>query len=600
MRLTLLLILLLFSSLAFCAAKAEVLYMEPAPPAPSAPQKKTPEWKINQIGEASVGYQTVKDSRDESKDSVIGKVVYSVNGQREQEKMSGAIQFDRKFMTTGDIKNIILKGEWKGENNEFSLSHNLSDTGNIVARIYNLAQLRDTKLNFMRRDGEYSFVVNLSQTTNENRSAGTLQQRTEAKERNLSIIKKGEKSETRLVWSNVENNLPITGAHSSVKNLSLKTTRNLKGDVQLLLGLESTDSDSRGGRTQPLVSSSNKKYSAGLTIPMGEKWKLKFSYDSLKNSYSSAGMSVSTSTNILDYTISYQLLPPLAWETSYNIYKTSGQSETRRIYSRLSLTGAPHGYFRLGATNLLYQLLSVKDRTGRTVSENDQVQLNVPFNLGTKTNVMGTFTLGKQESAGPGGMTTNMKNYNITWNYRASSSSRYYLQYNTNETSTRGLPSNSLDNYRGGVEWTAKAKGKDMPLSLTRTSSSSSYGTQGADVDETALTIGFPSPSPRTRIKYTFALTSAETRQVGKTLNRDAKKHSLNLSLANKKGDTRLESFLSYIDTDEDLFNISFALVHQKGKDYKVSLTLFKNRECFYPATPYDTSNIFLEILYGF
>lgn len=598
-RMVVVIFLLLFSlNLAFPAAKAEVLWMEPPPP---APPPKAEEWKMNAAGDASLGLQSVKDASSAKREGVIDKVVVSVNGEKEKQKVNASLQFNRQFMTTGDLKDIGLKAEWKDERMNLGILHNLSDTGNIASRIYNLTNLKDTKLNFGFKQGDYSFLLDLSRTNNKNRSAGMLQQDVDAKQNILSLIKKGEKNEMRLVWSDVNNSSPLTGFHSSAKNLSFKTTHNLKGDTQLSFGLESMDTNSRSSRATPFVSSSNKKYSLGLTTPIAEKWKFKVNFDSLHNSYSSSGRSTDTTTHIMDYTLSYQILPPLAWELSYNIYKTSGQSETRRLYTRLNLTEAPRGYFRLGSSSLLYQLLSVKDRTGRKVSENNQFQLALPINLGTKSNFMGTLTLGKQESAsGPTSRATDMKNYNLSLNHRATANSRYFLQYNTNDTSTRGFPSNNVDNYRMGIELVAKAKGRQMPISLTRTTSSSNYGDQGSDVEETAITFGLPSSSPRTRVSYIFAITSSETRAVGGTTQRDARKHSLNMSLANKKGDLRLESLISYIDTTENLFNISLSLVHQKPKSYKISFVLFRNKECFFPATPYNTQNILLELVYNF
>lgn len=583
---------------AFGGAKAEILYMEPSPP---APPPKAEEWKINTAGDVSIAQQSVKDSAGKSRAGLISKLVVSINGEKENQKVNGALQFNRQFMTTGDLKNLGLKAEWKDEKREFNILHNTSDTGNIAARIYNLTSLKDTKLNFGFKEAEYSFLVNFSKTNNQSRSAGVLQQDVEAKQNILSIVKKGTKNETQLIWSDMENSSPLTGFRSSAKNLSLKSVHYLKGGSQIALGLESMDTNSRSNRTAPTVSSINKKYSLGLTTPLGEKLKLKVNFDSLRNNYNSAGRSVTTTTSIMDYTLSYQLLPPLAWELSYNIYKTGGQSETRRLYSRLNLTGTPQGYLRLGSSNLLYQLLSVKDRTGRTVSQNNQFQLAIPINLGIKTNFMGTITLGKQESlAGTTTRTTDIKNYNLTFNHRATATSRYFLQYNTNDTSTRGLPSNTVDNYRMGIEIMAKSKGQQMPISLTRTISSSNYGAQGSDVKETALTIGLPSASPRTRLNYIFAITDSKSRSVGRTIERNAKRHSLNMSLANKKGDLRLESLLSFIDTTEDLFNISLSLVYQKPKSYKLSFVLFRNKECFFPATPYNTQNILLEWVYNF
>lgn len=586
------------ANLAFCGAKAEILYMEPAPP---APPPKVEEWKINTAGDVSLGHQSVKDTRGKKRDGVISKLVVSINGEKEKQKVNGSIQFNRQFMTTGDLKNLGLKAEWKDERREFNILHNLSDTGNIAGRIYSLTSLRDTRLNFGLKEGEYSLLMNLSSSSNQSRSAGVLQQDVDTKQNILSLVKKGYNSETKLIWSDVENSSPLTGFHSSAKNLSLKSVHNLKGDSQISFGLESMDTNSRSNRTAPVVSSSNKKYSLGFTRPLGDKWKLKVNFDSLRNNYNSAGRSVTTTTSITDYTLSYQLLPPLAWELSYNIYKTGGQSETRRLCSRLNLTGTPEGYLRVGSSNLLYQLLSVKDRTGRTVSQNNQFQLAIPVNLGTKTNFMGMIALSKQESlAGTTTRTTDIKNYNLSLNHRATANSRYFLQYNTNDTSTRGLPSNSADNYRMGIEIMAKSKGQQMPISLTRTTSTSSYGAQGSDVKETAMTIGLPSSSPRTRLSYIFAITDSETRAVGGTTTRDAKRHSLNMSLANKKGDLRLESLLSFIETTEDLFNISLSLLYQKPKSYKLSFVLFRNKECLFPATPYNTQNILLEWVYNF
>ncbi len=587
-----------FVNPAYGGAKAEVLYMEPVPP---APPPEAGVWKINTLGDATLGHQSVKDASGEKRDGIIGKVVVSVNGEREKQSMNGSLQFNRQFMTTGDLKNLGLKAEWKDEKRELGILHNLSDTGNIAARIYNLTSLKDTKLNFAYKEGEYSFLLNLFQTKNQNRSAGVLQQDVDTKQKSISLLKKAAKNEAKFIWSDAENSSPLTGFRSSSKNLFLQTIHNLKRDTQISFGLEFMDTSSRSGRTAPLVSSSNKKYSLGFTTPLGERWKFKLNFDSLHNRYSSAGRSTSTTTNIIDYTLSYQLLPPLAWELSYNIYKTSGQSETKRLYSRLNFTGAPQGYFRLGSSSLLYQLLNVKDRTGRRVAESNQFQLILPINLGIKTNLMGTITVGKQESGGmPSSRITDMKNYNLSLNHRATSTSRYFLQYNTNDTSTRGYPSNSVDNYRMGIELMAKAKGQQMPISLTRTTSSSSYGAQGSDVKETAMSFGLPSSSPRTRLSYIFALTSSETRAVGRTIQRDAKRHSLNISLANKDGNLRLESLLSYIDTTEDLFNISLSLIYQKPKSYKISLVLFRNKECFFPATPYNTHNILLQLVYNF
>ncbi|MBC7327751.1 hypothetical protein H5T87_06515 [bacterium] len=591
-------IFLLSLSPVFCGAKAEVLYMEPAPP---APPPKPEEWRINSAGDATVGRQWVKDESGESKGGLIGKIVFNLNGQKEKQEVNGSIQFNRQFMTTGDLKDFGLRAEWKGEKGEFSLLHNLSDKGNIASRIYNLSHLKDTKLNMGYKEGEWTFSFNISQTNNQNRSAGVLQQNVDAKQKVLSIIKKGQNSETRLIWSDVTNSSPLTGLQSTAKNLSLKSIHTFKNKMELSFGLESMDTDSRSGRTLPMVSSSNRKYSLGVTTPLGDRWKFRFNYDYSHNNYSSAGRSTSTTTNMADYTISYQLLPPLAWELTYNIFKTSGQSETRRLYTRLSLTGAPRGYFRLGSSSLLYQLLSVKDRTGKTVSENNQFQLIIPLNLGTKTNLMSTITLGKQESAGgPTTRTTDMKNYNLSLNHRATPTTRYFAQYNTNDTSTRGMPSNSVDNYRLGLEVMVKFKGQQMPISLTRTSSSSSYGAQGSDVKETAITLGLPTASQRTRISYIFALTDSESSTTSGKVSRDAKRHSLNLSLANKKGDLRLEGLLSFIDTTEDLFNLSLSLVYQKPKVYKLSFLIFRNKECFFPGTPFNTQNLLLEFVYNF
>lgn len=572
--------------------------MEPVPP---PPPPKAGEWKISTLGDVSVAQQVVKDATGEEKSGLVGKMVVNINGEREKQKYSGSLMFDKQFMTTGDLKKLGLKAEWREGENVFSFSHNLSDTGNISSRIYSLTKLKDTKFDLNLKQGEYSFLLNISRTNNQNRSAGVLNQDVENKQNSLSIIKKGEKNEYRLIFSDVDNSSPLTGFSSSVKNLSLRAIQNLKGDAKISFGFESMSSDSRSSRTSALVSSKNKKLSVGLTTPVGEKCKFNVNFDSLHNSYSSQGRSLSTISNIIDYTLSYQIIPPLAWELNYNIYKTSGQSETRRFYNRLALTGAPKGYIRVGSSSLLYQLLSVEDRTGRKVSESSQTQLILPINIGTKSNFMGTITYGKQESAaGLTSVTTDMKNYNLMLDHRPSTNSRYFLQYNTNDTTTRGRPSNGIDNLRMGIELRAKAKGQQMPITLTRTTSSSSYGSQGSDIKETAINLGLPSSSPRTRLSYIFAITNSKTSAPGRITERDAKRHSLNVSLANKKGDLRLESLLSFIDTTEDLFNISLSLVYQKPDKYKISFVLFRNRECFFPGVPFDTKNLLLQFVYNF